>query len=112
MATTPQESTVSREAGSDGEYLSSQLLAILSQQVALARRGKVDEVLELADKIDQLLRQANRKHLEMIWAKGPARGMYDELCFILGAAKCKTAGEMEGVRKGKNSLRAYKNASR
>ncbi len=112
MATTPQENTVSCEAASDGECLSSQLFAILSEQISLAKRGKVDEVVTLAGKIDQLLCRADRKQLEKIWAKGPIRGLYDELCLILSAARGEVAGELAAVRKGRNSLRAYKNVSR
>lgn len=97
---------------SDGEYLSSQLFAILSRQVSLARRGKADEVLTLAGEIDRLLCRANRKQLENIWAKSSIRGLYDELCLIFSAAKREVASELEGVRKGRNSLRAYKGVSR
>jgi len=112
MATIPQESTACSEAASDSEYLSSQLIAILSKQVSLARRGKVDEVLTLAGKTDHLLSRANRNQLGEIWAKGPVRGLYDELSLIFGVAKREVAGELEGVRKGRTSLRAYKNVSR
>jgi len=111
MATIPQESTACSEAASDSEYLSSQVVAILSRQVSLARRGKVDEVLALAGEIDHLLCRANRNQLEEIWAKGPVRALYDELSLIFGAAKREVAGELERVRKGKTSLRAYKNIS-
>lgn len=109
---TSRKNTTCIEAASDGEILSSQLFAILSRQVSLARRGKVDEVLTLAGKIDRLLSRANRKHLEKIWAKSAIRSLYDELCLILGAAKHEVADELERVRKGKSSLRAYKGVSR
>lgn len=111
MATIPQESTACSEAASDSEYLSSQLLAILGKQVSLAKRGKVDEVLTLADQIDHLLCRANRNQLKEIWAKGRIRGLYDELQLIFSAAKHEVAGELEGVRKGRTSLRAYKGVS-
>ncbi len=111
MATTPQENRVSCEAASDSEYLSGQLFAVLSEQISLAKRGKVDEVLTLVGKIDELLCRADRKQLEKIWAKGSIRGLYDELCLILRAARGEVAGELAGVRKGRKSLRAYKDAS-
>jgi len=111
MVTIPQESTASRQAASDSEYLSSQLIAILTKQVSLARRGKVDEVLTLAGEIDQLMCRADRKQLREVWSESPIRGLYDELQLIFGAAKGEVAGELDGVRKGKTSLRAYKNIS-
>ena len=106
MAITPHENTRS------GESLSSQLTAILSRQFSLARVGKLDEVLILADKVDQLLSRADRKQLETIWAEGPIRGLYDQLCLMLTAAKHEAADELKGIRKGKTSLRAYKGISR
>lgn len=112
MATTTQPNTVSSEAASGGESLSSQLFEILSRQISLARSGKLDEVLTLADETDQLLSRADLKQIESVWTKGPIKDLYDELRLILCAAKREAADELEGVRKGKTSLRAYKSASR
>jgi len=112
MPITPQKTTGSGEAAIDGEYLSSQLSELLSRQLALARRGKLDEVMTLAGSVDQLLSQANRKQLEKIWTEGSIRGLYDEIRLILGAAKGEVATELAGIRKGRNSLRAYKGISR
>ena len=112
MITSPQESTGFGEAAFDGEYLSSQLSAILSRQLALARGGKLDEVMTLAGEIDQLLSRADHKQLERIWTEGSIRGLYDELGLIIGTAKQETAEELKRIKKGKNSLRAYKGISR
>jgi hypothetical protein len=112
MATIPQESTACSEATSDSESLSSQLLAMLNQQLSLARTGKMDEVMTSADKVDQLLSRADRKQLEKIRSDSSIRGLYDQLCLTVGAAKQETAAELERIRKGKNSLRAYKGISR
>ena len=97
---------------SPGESLSGQLLEILNQQLSLARTGKLDEAMALADEVDLLLSRADRKQLEKIWTEGPIRGLHDQLCLMISVAKNEAANELKGVRKGKNSLRAYKGASR
>ena len=107
MAITSRESTMCTGAASDGEDLSGELLAILRRQISLAKNGKVAEAIVLAEKIDRLLHRADRQELGRIWAQGPIKSLYDEFCLILGVARSEVANELERVRTGKHSLRAY-----
>ena len=112
MGITSRESAVCSEAVPDGENLSGELLAILRQQISLAKKGKVSEAIVLAEKTDRLLQRADRRELGRIWAQGPVRNLYDELCLILDVARRGAADELGRVRMGKNSLRAYASNSR
>lgn len=112
MSTTYRENTTCSDTTPDTEDLSGTLLAMLSEQVSLARKGKVEAVLTLAGKIDRLLRRADRKQLERIRPqRDRIQSLHNELCLMLGAARREVADELGRVRTGKNSLRAYKNAS-
>ena len=90
----------------------SALLAMLSEQISLARSGKIEAVETLAGEIDRILGRADRKQLERIRPqRSRIEGLHRELCLMLGAARREVADELGRVRTGKNSLRAYKNAS-
>ena len=106
MLMTPDENAV------PGESPAGRLFAILSEQVSLARRGKLGEAMELAGEADQILSRANREQLEKIWSETPIRGLYDELCLMIAAAKSQAAGELAKTRNGKRTMRAYKDISR
>jgi hypothetical protein len=101
----------SHDGAARGDSLQEQLFAILSEQVSLARRGKLDEAVLLVEQSDRLLAQADGKQLEKIWTAGPIKGLYDELRLIIDVAKREVADELKGIRKGTNVLRAYKGIS-
>lgn len=108
MTTTNRQNSISIATDSGRGTLSSQLLAILTQQVELARAGKLDEVMTLAGKVDELLHHADPKELQSALADGAVRALHDKLSLMIGAAKSDAAREMEKVGKGRNSLQAYK----
>ena len=102
MTVTPHESTT------PGESLGNRLLALLNQQVALARTGKIEQAMALADEVDQLLSHADPKQLKQISSAGPIRALHDELRLMITLAKNESADSLKGINKGKTSLRAYK----
>ena len=105
MMITPHESTSPTDA------LESELTALLARQIALAKQGKPDEVMELIDEVDSLLSRADQKQAAQVWAKGAVRSLYDELGLVLGVAMRELSGEAGRARKGKNSIAAYKGLS-
>jgi len=109
MSINYQERRAYGETSSGGEDLSGNLLAMLTEQVSLARNGKVEGVLTLAGKIDRMLHRADHRQLERIWTqRGPVRKLHNELCLMFGAAKREVADELGRLRTGKNLLQAYK----
>jgi hypothetical protein len=111
MTTTPYNSTFSPLSAAGEEDLSNQISEILNQQIVLARSGKLDEVMTLIGKIDQLISHCDNQQIKTIWAKDSIRSLHDELRLIIEAVKCEVSGEMDGLKKGKSSLRAYKSFS-
>ena len=112
MVVTPSEKTISRHAAPDGEGLSGELIAILHQQISLAKNGQASQAADLSEQIDRLLQGADRRELGRIWAQGPIKKLFDELCLILVAARSEVADELRKVRTGKHSVRAYIGSSR
>ena len=105
-------STTSSETTSDTEDMSGRLLAMLSEQVSLAKSGNVEGVLQLAEKIDRLLHQAGPGDLERIHAQqGQIQSLHNELCLVYGSARREVADELGRIRTGKSLLRAYKDSS-
>ncbi|MCP4377242.1 MAG: hypothetical protein GY794_13835 [bacterium] len=111
MITDPYNSTIPPLSAAGEEDLSNQITEILNQQIVLARSGKLDEVMTLIGKIDQLISQYNPQQLKNIWAKDSIRSLHDELRLIIEAIKSEVSKEVDGIRKGKTSLRAYKSFS-
>jgi hypothetical protein len=96
------------ESATPGESLENRLLTLLNQQISLAKTGKIEQTVALAEQVDQLLSHADPKQLKQIWTDGPIRGRYDELAIIIALAKSEAADSLKGINKGKTSLRAYK----
>ncbi len=94
-------------------FLLTELQTLLEEQVSLARNGKHEEVESLVARVDELLTELSdcpmllrdNEQCERI------RQLYNELCLMLTAQKSELAGRLRKIQTGKNSLRAYRDAS-
>ena len=106
------ENPADTTSSTDGEKLLSELQNLLTEQVRLAKDGKLQEVSSLAAKLEGLLAEASSapslpqnsekaKHIHRL---------YNELCLVLTTEKSDLAGRLKKMQKGKNSLHAYRDA--
>ncbi|MBT3199258.1 MAG: hypothetical protein HN350_05020 [Phycisphaerales bacterium] len=83
----------------------------MNQQISLARTGKLDQAMAIAGQVDEILSQVDSKQRAEIASDTVIRDLYNQLGLIISAEKNETATELSGIRKGKNTLRAYKDIS-
>jgi hypothetical protein len=91
--------------------MAERLAEILNRQISLARAGRIDDVVNLASQVDELMAGDPRQFKEISNIKS-IRDLFDKLQLILGVAKQEISEELGGLRKGKTSLKAYRTASR
>ncbi len=98
-------------ADSDGERMLAGLLDILAQQVRLAKSGESEKAAALTDEAERLLDGISRLAVPADRATGRRIcRLYDELCLTFATEKSQLAEKLTRLRKGKKSLRVYRDA--
>jgi len=111
MTATDGQNSMPPETASGQDSLAGQLSEMLNRQIALARAGKVDEILILASETEEMISRADPNQLGNLSDRKAIRDLYDKLRLILGAASHEISKELGGLRKGRISLKAYKTVS-
>jgi hypothetical protein len=84
------------------------LAGALTDQLDAARRGRVEEVAALADRVDALLAEARRTCLALSEAEQQRlRDLHGQVRLALAQQQRELAGRCERLRRGKQGTRAY-----
>ena len=94
-------------------HLLDELQNLLEKQIELARQGNINEIEVLSKQANSLVGKIARSGvLESSEFKSQCeqlRKLYQDLCLALTAQQAETAEELSRVRKGKKSIKAYRN---
>jgi len=90
-----------------------ELQGLLEMQIELARQGNINEV-EVSSKqasslVEEIARSGIFESAEFRSRREQLRKLHQDLCLALTAQKAETANELSRVRKGKKSIKAYRN---
>lgn len=98
-------------ADSDGERMLAGLLDVLAQQVRLAKSGESEKAAALTDEAERLLDGISRLAVPADRATGQRiYRLYKELCLTFAAEKSQVAEKLARLKKGRKSLRVYRDA--
>lgn len=98
-------------ADSDGERMLARLLDVLAEQVRLAKSGESEKAAALTDEAERLLDGISRLAVPGDRATGQRIcRLYKELCLTFATEKSQVAEKLNRLRKGRKSLRVYRDA--